>query len=158
MQSGIAGRAIGLGSRLGWVWAGRLASRWMKSLHHHHDGICEITQWNTMSSELCTMALLICCKLFCRHFQLADLCLFLGQSRQSSKISRQQSSQLEKDDSCRYFELKVLKSNRIAQLVDLWQRLLGHKPRSTFRQSQRHSFFEGVPINKQKSDQFSFVR
>ena len=65
MQSGIAGRAIGLGSRLGWVWAGRLASRWMKSLHHHHDGICEITQWNTMSSELCTMTLLICCKLFC---------------------------------------------------------------------------------------------
>ena len=64
MQSGIASRAIGLGSRLGWVWAGRLASRWMKSLHHHHDGICEITQWNTMSSELCTMALLICCKLF----------------------------------------------------------------------------------------------
>ena len=65
MQSGIASRAIGLGSRLGWVWAGRLASRWMKSLHHHHDGICEITQWNTMSSELCTMTLLICCKLFC---------------------------------------------------------------------------------------------
>ena len=66
MQSGIASRAIGLGSRLGWVWAGRLASWWMKSLHHHHDGICEITQWNTMSSELCTMALLICCK-FCGH-------------------------------------------------------------------------------------------
>ena len=86
MQSGIAGREIGLGSRLGWVWVGRLASRWMKSLHHHHDGICEITQWNTMSSELCTMALLICCKLFCRHVKLADLCLFLGRVSEALKF------------------------------------------------------------------------
>ena len=32
----------------------------LKSLHHHHDGICEITVWNTMSSELCTMIHIIC--------------------------------------------------------------------------------------------------